>query len=199
MKNNLVCAFIAAAGLALACRGAKPESESETDTAHVVAATAVERDAACAPGAVSPSALPALVRLSDPASLVRLPRTLWRRELNQPRSALWVAPDLSYMLIVAMDELPDMAAGGDVTGVLNKLHRPRGKQESSCRLNVDGRTASLSQSMFVDSAGVDTVFAVSATMLVRPGLAVAASGLTPARAMRDSLVAIIASVRFTDR
>ena len=92
-----------------------------------------------------------------------------------------------------------MAAGGDVTGVLNKLHRPRGKQESSCRLDVDGRTASLSQSMFVDSAGVDTVFAVSATVLVRPGLAMAASGLTPARAMRDSLVAIIASVRFTDR
>ena len=169
MKNNLVCAFIAAAGLALACRGAKPESESETDTARVVAATAVDRDAACA------------------------------QELNQPRSAVWVAPDLSYMLIVAMDELPDMAAGGDVTGVLNKLHRPRGKQESSCRLDVDGRSASLSQSMFVDSAGVDTVFAVSATMLVRPGLAVAASGLTPARAMRDSLVAIIASVRFTDR
>jgi hypothetical protein len=103
------------------------------------------------------------------------------------------------MLIVAMDELPDVAAGEDLTGVLKRLHRPSGKQESSCRVDVDGRVASLSRSMFVDSAGVDTVFAVSATMLVRPGLAVAASGLTPARAMRDSLVAIIASVRFTDR
>ena len=186
-------------GLALACRGAKSEPDSQADTTRPVAATAADADAACAPGAVAPSALPALVRLSDPASLVRLPRTLWRRELNQPRSAVWVAPDLSYMLIVAMDEVPDMAAGEDITGVLNKLHRPRSKHESTCRLDVDGRSASLERSMFVDSAGVDTVFAVSATMLVRPGLAVAASGLTPARAMRDSLVAIIASVRFTDR
>ena len=101
--NTRRAAAIVVVGLGIACRGAKPESDSETDTAHVVAATAVERDAACAPGAVSPSALPALVRLSDPASLVRLPRTLWRRELNQPRSALLVAPDLSYMLIVAMN------------------------------------------------------------------------------------------------
>jgi hypothetical protein len=199
MNTRRAGVVVAVVGLALACRGAKPERDSQTDTARTVAATAVDTDAACAPGTVAPSALPALVRLSDPASLVRLPRTLWRRELNQPRSAVWVAPDLSYMLIVATDERPDMAAGGDVTGVLTRLHRPRGSHESNCRLDVDGRPASLSRSVFVDSAGVDTVFAVSATVVVRPGLAMVASGLPPARAMRDSLVAIIASVRFTDR
>jgi len=203
--SQLVPAIVVAAGLATACGGAKPAADVPTDSAGVntsTVAAAVRADSACARGAVAPGSLPALVRLYDPPSLVRLPSSLWRRELNEPRSAVWVAPDLSYMLIVAMDTVPDVAgvAGGeDITGVMRRLREPRSSTEIRCRLDVDGRVASLLEAAFVDASGADTVFAVHGALLVRPGLAFAASGITPSRSMRDSLVAVIASVRFAGR
>ena len=101
------------------------------------------------------------------------------------------------MLIVAMDSLPDMASGEDLTGVLRKLRRPSFRS-SACRMTMDGRTARLWTGIYVDSSATDTVFSVSATALVRPGLALVATGLAPTQAMRDSLVAMVGSVRFTE-
>ena len=113
----------------------------------------------------------------------------------------WRGAD-STMVTLMLTPTPPGAVGGfdPVVGDGGLyLRLPEGADTHSdarCRLGSEGGDVLLSRWVSSHPADPDTVYGMSATMFVRHGLVVNMVGLTPNRAMRDSLVGSLLTARF---
>ena len=186
--------FVASIFAAAAChRTSAVASETAAPTSRDEWEETARGEPACAAAAIAPDSLWAIVPLQDPPGAIRLPRSLRESDSGEPRKRAWIAPDSTELLLWASTAPVDAVAS--TGGLMARLQSPSYRLEQTCRLDVEGHLAIVEEFRHVDARGADTVFGIIANVLVRRGLAVGALGLTPSRAMRDSIFGAVAGLR----
>jgi len=133
------------------------------------------------------------VILRNPEGSVRLPLSFREIEAAGPQARRWIAADSTELTMwSAKEPMNAMASNG---GMMARLQHPSYHLEERCRIDAGGHLATMMEFRHVDYRGTDTVFGIVADVLIRPGTAFGAMGLTHSQAMRDSLFTSFSQLR----
>jgi hypothetical protein len=147
---------------------------------------AMSRACTLRPGDRSPSWME--VVLDSSGGRLFLPAT-FRRVSGS--SGFWRGDDSSEFSYAATEQ--PSSAGAGSSPLLARIRRPSGHNDGPCRVSIEGRDAILTTFTLVDSAGVDTLYGLGATVALKQHQYAEFGGLTRHAAMRDSLLTGIAS------